>query len=153
MANIVVPDIPPGLPSSTRRAILQKWGFKCTCSLCTRPPLVTAESDLRRIKIIETTNEVDTLLVLQEDPRDEEVRRAIALTEEVLFLLEQEGLLAQFAAEQYDVLARCYKALGEEAQARWYAEMVVRDRYAGRERKEDMQELLRGKISKAVERA
>jgi len=105
-----------------------------------------AASDLRRSQIIDLMKQVDDLIVPEsqhEDvqPDEEQVRRAIQMTHEVLGLLSGEGLLTQFAADHFDVLAGCYTALGDNREARRYAELVLGDRYAGQERREAMEKI------------
>ncbi len=133
------------MPSHIRHELIhQHWGFTCACSLCNSSPSYLAASDSRRTSIVELIHHVqDLLMPAQGDPTAKQVREAIKTTNKVLKLLEKEELLTQFAAGQYDLLARSHWALGEGGKAREYARMVVRDRYDdGEERRRDMWEIL-----------
>ena len=57
------------------------------------------------------------------------IREAIEMTHTMLSLLKEEGILKQRGGEQYEVLARCHRALGEHEEAERYARMFLDDLY------------------------
>jgi hypothetical protein len=102
--------------------MLQRWGFSCTCSLCSAAPSATAVSDANRERLEELEMVIDEYL-----QNGTGIREAIEMTHTMLGLLEEEDMLMQFRGEQYEVLARCHRALGENQEAERYARMYMDD--------------------------
>jgi hypothetical protein len=113
-------DSPFGLPSTTRqKLLLAKWGFTCTCTLCSSPPSVLAASDERRNTIEALGKEVVKLV---ERGETKALKRAAQLYGEVVEAVRLEGLVPHLGGH-YDVLGRLWAAAGElEKGKRWLLE-------------------------------
>lgn len=104
-----------GAPFSRRHEALKRWGFTCTCPLCTLPPTQKAESDVRRTLIAQATPKV--LEMWQKGHYVE----AISVAEETLEMIldeEQEHMLP----DHYALLARLWLAVGEREKAEAYGQ-------------------------------
>ncbi|KAK3904118.1 SET domain-containing protein 5 [Staphylotrichum tortipilum] len=109
--EITISYTPFNLPSPARHtALLQKWGFTCTCALCTSPPSLLAASDKRRTTISRLGDKV-VKLVSKGNP--EALRRAAEMYEEVVHAAEREEGLVPHMGGHYEVLGRLWIAAGE----------------------------------------
>ncbi|KXX78306.1 SET domain-containing protein 5 [Madurella mycetomatis] len=107
--EITISYSPFGLTSQARQqTLLQKWGFRCTCPLCSASPSVLAASDARRQKIAVLGEEVIKML-----DRGEAPKRAAEMYEEVVEAVKEEGLVPHLGAH-YEVLGRLYLAAGDK---------------------------------------
>ena len=61
------------------------------------------------------------------------------MTHTMLHLLEEEGMMQNYAREQFEVLARCHAALGEQEEAVRYARLHLDDLYQAPEFSEQME--------------
>lgn len=114
-------DIEPGLPHATRQStLLRRWGFKCTCSLCTASPTAILASDARRARVSELR--ASALQLVQ--ARDFE--GAIEQNAEMVELIRKENLAAHLG-EHYEVLARLYLAATDLRNAKRFAALALED--------------------------
>ncbi|KAM7183375.1 hypothetical protein V8F20_012643 [Naviculisporaceae sp. PSN 640] len=111
-----------GLTHAERTPLLSsKWGFKCTCSLCTSPPAEIAASDKRRLKIKALGPEVISQVEAQN------FGKAIELNEEMVDLIHTEGLVPH-RGEHWEVMARLYLANGNAVkEARKYLRKAIKE--------------------------
>ena len=110
-----------GLPFSERQQALQnRWGFQCTCDLCSAPKPEVSASDRRRERIRAVREEV--LEYIQR--RD--FHSAIKLNEELVDLIGKEHM-APHLGEHYEVLARLYLAATDLKSAKKYASLALVD--------------------------
>lgn len=96
--------------------ILDRWGFTCTCELCTAPAAVAARLDQGRKKIMQIKHQIiDDLDGLN-------LHAAIEHLEELInnLLAEPGGYLVPLLREPYDALAKLYRALGNKEMAEEY---------------------------------
>ena len=109
-----------------RQYLLQRWGFNCTCALCSSPT-ARAASDGRLLRIQAILDE----LKVKENRSHTMVGK---LTVEVLNLLEAEGLWAQ-VGDFYTVLTQVHLEMNNVRVAKKYAEMTLESRimYSGAE--------------------
>ncbi|KAK4032175.1 SET domain-containing protein 5 [Parachaetomium inaequale] len=104
-----------GLPSSARHeTLLSKWGFTCTCALCSLPASELAESDERRVRISRLGKEV---IELVEKGGTENLREAAGLYAEAVDAVREEGLVPHLGGH-YEVLGRLWGASGEVERGR-----------------------------------
>ncbi len=111
-------DLTAGQTFIEREKSLQRWGFKCSCDLCTASSDEVAISDTRRLQIQTKRDQV------VEAYQAGNAERAVALTEEILELMRQEDLF-QLYSEQYENLGRVYWAIGDKKKAEKYARMSL----------------------------
>ena len=97
-----------------RQKALERWGFKCSCDLCTASSEEVAASDTRRLQIQNKYGHVYKAY------QAGEAERAISLTNEILELMKEEDLF-QLYSEQYENLGRIYWASGDKTNAIKYA--------------------------------
>jgi hypothetical protein len=107
-----------GMPSEKRQEGLRRWGFTCSCELCSLAAKEKAASDARRTRI--GTAEQELLSHWKEGKH----MAAIHVGKEVLKILKQENLTSMLA-DQYVTLARLYLARGEREVAEEYVESAV----------------------------
>lgn len=108
-------DSLPGLTRAERQKQLQnRWGFECTCSLCSASEKEVKKSDQRRQKIKELNREVQMLI------RQEKFIRAIKVQKKVIELVEKENLHSQLW-EHHWTLAELYSDVGDRGNTRRYA--------------------------------
>lgn len=115
---MILPDVPLGNAKEERQTALKKWGFECTCSLCTASKTEIAVSDYRREKIKKLRKEVMNAVGLWDGTR------AVKLTHEVLELMKAEDL-APLYSSQYEIMARLYWKAGDKTTATKYAQMSL----------------------------
>ncbi|KAF2006394.1 SET domain-containing protein [Amniculicola lignicola CBS 123094] len=109
-----------GQKSTDRQAGLRKWGFKCSCDLCSSPPSVLAASDERRVRISSSENSLVDLWKVGQ------VQSAIRLAEEIVDLMKEEELESMLT-DEYVILARLHLLLEEKNKAEEYAELAVEE--------------------------
>jgi hypothetical protein len=102
--------------SEDRQELIRGWGFNCTCSLCTSKEESKA-SDFRRQRIQEILEGLD-------HPENREYDNLMRLADEVLYLIEREGLAAQ-KGDFYSILAQICLEMGYTHTARSYGGMAV----------------------------
>ncbi|KAH7406388.1 hypothetical protein DE146DRAFT_629722 [Phaeosphaeria sp. MPI-PUGE-AT-0046c] len=100
-----------GAPSRKRHDLLHRWGFKCTCSLCSLPQLEKKVSDTRRLMISSAEARVVELAGKRE------LNAAIATALEVVELVNDEGGLESLLTDEYAMLAMLYKSKGDRREA------------------------------------
>jgi restriction endonuclease Mrr len=98
--------------------MLQRWGFKCTCDLCTAEAAEIATSDERRLKIRALKKEVVTAL------ESKDTQAALQKTHEILDLARLEDISVLYP-EQQGVLARIYLARNDRKSAERHAQMAI----------------------------
>ncbi|KAH6848097.1 hypothetical protein B0I37DRAFT_310334 [Chaetomium sp. MPI-CAGE-AT-0009] len=98
-----------GLPSTARRQSLRKWGFTCTCALCSLPADELAASDERRRRVSRLGKEV---IELVEHGGREDLRTAAELYSEAVDAVREEGLVPHLGGH-YQVLGQLWAAAGE----------------------------------------
>ncbi|KAI2768820.1 SET domain-containing protein [Daldinia loculata] len=116
--EITITYVPLGNAKEERQTALKKWGFECTCSLCTASKTEIAVSDYRREKIKKLRKEVMNAVGLWDGTR------AVKLTQEVLELMKAEDL-APLYSSQYEIMARLYWKAGDKTTATKYAQMSL----------------------------
>ncbi|KAI1086166.1 SET domain-containing protein [Rostrohypoxylon terebratum] len=116
--EINITYVPLGKTREERQADLQKWGFNCTCSLCTASKAEIAASDYRRSKIRDMRQEVMKAVEAWDGTR------AVKLTHEVLELMRAEDL-APLYASQYEIIARLYWKARDKKTGAKYAKMSI----------------------------
>ncbi|KAK6949099.1 hypothetical protein Daesc_009172 [Daldinia eschscholtzii] len=113
-----ISHVPLGNTRDERQEALQKWGFECTCSLCTASKTEIAASDYRRAKIKALRREVMKAV------EDWDGTRAVKLTHEVLELMKAEDLSPLYSS-QYEIMARLYWKAKDKKTATKYAQMSI----------------------------
>ncbi|KAI5856722.1 SET domain-containing protein [Durotheca rogersii] len=116
--EINITYIPLGTARNERQAALRKWGFNCTCSLCTASKTEIAASDYRRNKIKALGEEVIQAIEVWDGTK------AVKLTQEVLDLMRIEGLVPLYSG-QYEIMARLYWKAKDVKTATEYARMSL----------------------------
>ncbi|KAK4129138.1 SET domain-containing protein [Parathielavia appendiculata] len=98
-----------------RQKQLHEWGFNCTCSQCTLPPLEIGASDnrIRQIKALE--NEIETLMA---HPGGKGVKPEMGGKLVELYVAER---LDAYLAPTYTRAALLYSMFGSEERARVFA--------------------------------
>ena len=128
-----------GLTYAQRQSQLKaRWGFTCTCSLCSASPDEIEESDLRRERIKELR---DNVLV---HINKRQFRHAIKGHKEMTKLVQKERLVSQ-TGEHHWVLTKLYAAAGDRENTIKYAKMAYaelkRNQQGGTEMEDTMKEL------------
>ncbi|OTB00691.1 hypothetical protein M426DRAFT_267234 [Hypoxylon sp. CI-4A] len=116
--EISITYVPLGKTREERQEALKKWGFTCTCSLCTASKAEVAASDYLRTKIKAMREEVMKAVERKDGGK------AVKLTREVLELMRAEEL-APLYASQYEIIARLYWIAGDRKTGTEYARMSV----------------------------
>ncbi|KAI1483512.1 SET domain-containing protein [Daldinia eschscholtzii] len=116
--EITITYVPLGNTRDERQEALQKWGFECTCSLCTASKTEIAVSDYRRAKIKALRREVMKAV------EEWDGTRAVKLTHEVLELMKAEDLSPLYSS-QYEIMARLYWKAKDKKTATKYAQMSI----------------------------
>lgn len=111
-AILVFTDSDFGLTYAERQlALLTRWGFRCTCDMCSAPEAERNASDTRRQRIRTLRTEV------LEHVERREFFAAAKVNEEMLALIEQEGLVPHLG-EHHEVVARLlYAAVKEDVKS------------------------------------
>ncbi|KAF1830291.1 SET domain-containing protein [Decorospora gaudefroyi] len=108
-----------GLPSKQRAHLLSRWGFNCSCALCTLPADERTASDLRRTLI--TRNEAKILELAEAYDLD----AAIALGEESVEMIKEEQNWS-LLTDEYAMLAMLWLEKGDRETAEKYGKMTHR---------------------------
>jgi hypothetical protein len=114
----MIVDIPMNYPREKRQNALRRWGFECTCRLCTASKTEAAASDYRREKIAAMQHE--TLEAIKQG----DGARAIRLAHEILALVKAEDIPTMIAS-QYEILARLYFKANDMTTASKYAQISL----------------------------
>ncbi|KAK3305864.1 uncharacterized protein B0T15DRAFT_533659 [Chaetomium strumarium] len=101
---------PLGYTYAERKAVLQAWGFRCTCALCSAPREERELSDSRRERILEIHQTLGQASGLRD-------RRVDELVLEATRLVELEELHPQLV-EYYQQFAKAYLMTGNLRRAR-----------------------------------
>ncbi|KAI2465176.1 SET domain-containing protein [Annulohypoxylon bovei var. microspora] len=116
--EINITYVPLGKKREERQIGLRKWGFNCTCALCTASKAEVAASDYRRQKIKDMREEVMKAVEAWDGTK------AVKLTHEVLELMRAEDL-APLYSSQYEIMARLYWKAGDKKTGTKYAKMSI----------------------------
>lgn len=84
-----------GMPFTERQHSIKRWGFACTCDLCSLPDRERQASDLRRTMIARSEKKIVELA------NKGEIREAIKLAEESVEMIREEG---KFISAQHAVV-------------------------------------------------
>lgn len=106
------------MTSAKRQEGLKRWGFKCSCSLCSATDAEKAASDARRKRI----EEAEPQLVAHW--KEGKYQAAIRIGEEVVKLMKEEDLTPMLT-DEYVILARLYLIRGDREMAEEYADLAV----------------------------
>ncbi|KAF2677332.1 SET domain-containing protein [Lentithecium fluviatile CBS 122367] len=99
-----------GQPSRNRAAALARWGFSCTCPLCSLADHEKQHSDILRSLISQSEGKI--LELAQAGRLDD----AIALTEESIQMIEEEQQ-EHFLTDSYALLAKLWLVKGDRGRA------------------------------------
>ena len=102
--------------SDDRKAMTQKWGFNCTCSLCSNPDKAS-ESDRNKRRIQGVLDEL-------QDEGNRKPEKVESLAQELFQILEAERLLFE-AGSFASLLAGVYYSMGDTKKAREVAATAV----------------------------
>lgn len=116
--EITITYVPLGKTRDERQELLLKWGFQCSCDLCTASKAEVAASDYRREKIRNMRQEVMKAVEVWDGTK------AAKLTLETLELMRDEDL-APLYASQYEILARLYWKAKDKKMGTKYAQMSI----------------------------
>ncbi|RYP67269.1 hypothetical protein DL771_007358 [Monosporascus sp. 5C6A] len=117
-----------GKTHEERQRALQRWGFTCTCAMCTASDSQIAASDARRTRIRALKAGIVEVLNVRDGSNKSKsgnLDRAIEMAHEVVVLVRREELRSLYA-EQYDVLGRLYWAAGDRARAVAHARLSLK---------------------------
>ncbi|KAI6370104.1 hypothetical protein MCOR25_004275 [Pyricularia grisea] len=98
--------------------LLRRWGFKCSCALCSAHPSAVAASDARRTRAVSVC---DGILAAVEAGR---LHDAIDLGKQLVELSSQERLVSSLG-DHYEVLARLHVSVGDLEGAGGYARRAL----------------------------
>ncbi|KAK5658433.1 hypothetical protein OQA88_1822 [Cercophora sp. LCS_1] len=120
-----------GLTFHERQRILRaKWGFECTCDICSAPPAEIAESDARRDQI----NELGVAVLKHVENQD--LKSAIKSHKDMMNAIEEEAL-APHMGDYYEVMARLLAGTKNIKEAKKYVRLAIEEfKVAGEEKKE-----------------
>jgi hypothetical protein len=104
------------LREERRGAIELSWGFPCSCSTCSQPPILTAESD-RRLRLIAKFKQ-------HLSDYSENSIATPAMAETLVSLYEQERLIAD-SSISYTYAALAHNSFGNVDQAIKYAALGI----------------------------
>ncbi|KAK0614588.1 hypothetical protein B0T14DRAFT_557797 [Immersiella caudata] len=125
-----------GMLSTERLAVLRsRWGFTCSCELCSSSEEDLAASDARRKRFNELGVKVIRTL------EDGDIEKAIGYHREVIQAIQEEQLTPHLG-DYYEVAARLYTAVGDKKSAAKFARFAVEEYTGfgkGLEGKEDLQ--------------
>lgn len=110
-----------GLTHSERQSFLRsRWGFTCTCPLCTASPSAVIASDTRREEIRQIRDKVLALV------HEREFKRAVGLYVEMLEIMDEEEMVAA-RGDHCAIVARMYGAVREWVEMEKWAGMAVEE--------------------------
>ncbi|KAF2800254.1 SET domain-containing protein [Melanomma pulvis-pyrius CBS 109.77] len=107
-----------GLPSADRTEGLKRWGFTCTCALCTQGAAEKAASDARRRAIAGAEPHIQALW------KQGKLNGAIKLAEEIVQHMKDEAIMPMLT-DQYANLARMFLLQGDKQRADEYGELAL----------------------------
>ncbi len=120
----------------------KKWGFTCTCDLCSSSEAEIAASDARRNRV----NDFGVKVIKAVE--EQKFKEAIKHHREVIRAIEEEQLTPHLG-DYYEVMSRLYSAVRDKKSAVNYAKMALEE-FAefgeGLEGKEDLQMVAKGTI-------
>ena len=99
-----------GKTFAERQEGLQRWGFTCTCPLCSLPHAHRVASDVRRTLIAQADKKI---IEIWKEGRHAD---AIALAEEIIEMIQEEGL-EHFLTDEYALLAKLWLLYGKREKA------------------------------------
>ncbi len=109
-----------GLTRDERQhALRRRWGFTCTCDLCSAGADATAASDARRRRVVSLRGELVAHL-----EKGAFAAAIFAYEHELLDLVRAEHL-AEHLGEHFEVLARLHLATGNRTAAGTYAQQAL----------------------------
>ncbi|OAL45774.1 SET domain-containing protein [Pyrenochaeta sp. DS3sAY3a] len=108
-----------GIPHKQRQNLISRWGFKCTCSLCSLPDRERQASDLRRTMIAQGEEKIVQLADAYK------LSEAITLAEEIVALILEEDI-HPLLSDSYAMLAMLWLEKGDREKAEMYGEMTKR---------------------------
>ncbi|KAI4650673.1 hypothetical protein J4E93_003030 [Alternaria ventricosa] len=108
-----------GIPFQKRQSLIKRWGFKCTCSLCSLPTDERQASDLRRTMIAQAEEKIMELA------KAYKLDEAIVLAEESVELIKEEGVWSMLT-DEYAMLAMLWLEKGDGEKAEAYGEKTHR---------------------------
>jgi len=108
--------LPPNLLNEDRKEATQKWGFNCSCDICSSPDKA-AESDRNKLQIQEVLNQL-------EDKSNRVPAKVDALIHELFSLIEAERLQAQTGAFA-SLITGVYLSMQDLEKAREYAALSL----------------------------
>jgi len=109
--EITISYIPVGQTSEDRKQALGRWGFNCTCSLCSASRQEIEASDARRRLLYSLRDQAFSAF------QQGKAYQALRLTKQVINMIPIEELFPLYS-EQYENLARLYWSLGDHEKAR-----------------------------------
>ncbi|CAO2649924.1 Nn.00g012160.m01.CDS01 [Neocucurbitaria sp. VM-36] len=107
-----------GTPFTQRQHLIKRWGFTCTCDLCSRPDRERQASDLRRTMIAQAEEKIVELA--NEGKADE----AIKLAEECVGMIRDEDIYPMLT-DSYTMLAMLYLEKADHAKAEEYGQKAL----------------------------
>ncbi|OAA66884.1 SET domain protein [Niveomyces insectorum RCEF 264] len=108
--------VPLGLPHAERTEAISRWGFACSCPLCTASKQAIFASDIRRRRLAEIYQALESDAAEGLHTRD----KIEALVKEMMLLINGEDLVVQLC-EYYAAVARAYLSIEDFEEARYYA--------------------------------
>ncbi|CAN9165956.1 unnamed protein product [Alternaria alternata] len=108
-----------GLPSPKRQSLIRRWGFKCTCDLCSLPIQERQASDLRRTVIAQAEEKIIELA------QEYKLTEAISLAEESVEMIKEEGIWSMLT-DEYAMLAMLWLEKGDKGRAEMYGKKTHR---------------------------
>ncbi|KAK1754443.1 SET domain-containing protein 5 [Echria macrotheca] len=119
-----------------QRTLKAKWGFECTCELCSAPPDEIARSDARRKKITQLGAEV------VENLEEYSFEAAVGKHREMMEVIEEEAL-APHMGDYYEVMTRLLAASKNIKEAKKYARLAIAEFELVGEKKEELEAFLK----------
>lgn len=99
------------MPSQKRHHHISRWGFTCTCTLCSLPDEHKRASDIRRLLIAQSESKVIELA------SDGKITEAIDLARESVDMIIDEGGLESMLTDEYAMLAMLWLSKGDRETA------------------------------------
>ncbi|KAJ4364044.1 hypothetical protein N0V83_009499 [Neocucurbitaria cava] len=100
-----------GQPFTERQHLIKRWGFACTCDLCSLPDKERQASDLRRTMIARAEEKIVELA------NKGEIHEAIRLAEESVEMIREE--------DSYVMLAMLYREIAHRTKAEEYGQKAL----------------------------
>ena len=106
--------------AARQEALLSRWGFTCTCPLCSASPKEIEKSDQRRERLKELRDEIRLMI------RKQQYKAAIKGQHEVVKIAQTENLTSQIG-EYYWVLSRLYSIASDRRNSIKYAKVAYEE--------------------------